>query len=107
MKYSAAANKLNQQAYTWVTGDILNEAAAVRGMDTEQRANYWAEQEKIIERMSGGYVAAKERLQVAREFLGKTQFGREAMPALLHNAGLVMTIWNLHQAEEAYRASRK
>jgi hypothetical protein len=103
----ATVHKLNQQAYTWVTGDILEGSAAIRGMDAEQRATYWAEQDKIIEHMSGGYIAAKERLQVAREFLGKTQFGHEAMPALLHNAGLVMTIWNLHQAEKGYCASRK
>ena len=104
----AAANQLSQQAGDWVAAEILKHSGEMKAItDPLERQAFLSKGEQTIENMSGGYVEAKERLAVAREFLSKTEFGRASIETLLKNPGFVMTVWNLHSAKVQFDKSKR
>ena len=103
----AAANSLTQQTASWVGDAISRVSAEVKAMDPDARENWRTTQTKIAEQRAGGYVKWKERMEVAHNFLKKTEFGRDSFSILGASAELVETIWNLEQARIEFEKSRK
>lgn len=106
-----AANQLSKETAGWIISAALEAAAASRARTPDERANARADNLRLIEERAGGYVKAKERIELAKAFLSKGG----AMPSgvqgvfveLLANDPLVNeTVTNLQAALAAHRKGR-